>query len=207
MQLETEVAVQVLGQAILTVGGADFAPAPAALERLQARLRDDGDFTATLGGCLLSRRGETILLFREAVACATAVELTPERPVTWDERFVVSLKLWKRPSRAGTPAPSCVEIDPFLPSYIAAVGPQGLANRPLSAQLAGIAPQARPALPGLWQDDKLLTVGVPLDAAEPADVEWLAFGSEFYKLDVSFQPRRPATSCGFTVVLSPRHTM
>jgi tRNA(Ile)-lysidine synthase len=207
MSLETEMALQALGQAILTVGGADFAPAPAALERLRDRLRDDGDFTTTLGGCLLSRRGETLSLFREAAACAPAVELTPEQPIMWDKRFVVSLMLRKRPGSGAPPEPRAVEVDPSMPLYVAAVSEQGLANRPLAAQLAAIAPQARPALPGLWQNGKLLTVAVPLDAADPRDIEWLAIGGKFYKLDVSFQPRRPATSCGFTVVLSARHTM
>lgn len=197
LSLEPQMAARLLAQILLAIGGADFAPAPAALERLLGRLSGAARVTATLGGCVLVRRGEILTLFREAADCAEPILLAPGQVALWDRRWVVNLMACAE--EAGLAARR-IQVAPSLPLRMGAVGAHGLANRPLSAHLAAVLPLARPTLPALWQDDNLLTVAVPVAAGAVPALEYLAIGSELYKLDVSFQPWRPATSCGFTVV-------
>lgn len=198
LSLGMETASRLLAQLLPSIGGADFPPAPAALARLLERLNGAPEVTTTLGGCVLLRRGERLMLFREAADCGETIPLSPGQTVIWDRRWMVALSAYTYTGLRRIDATFCVP--PTLPLRVGAVGTHGLANRPLSARLAAVLPLARPALPALWHDDNLLTVGVPVAGGEMPDVECLAIGPELYKLDVSFQPYRPATSCGFAVV-------
>ncbi len=139
-----EIAGRALQQTLLAVGGRPYPPRRVRLGRLLDALRADSPRTAghTLGGCRLLRRGERLLICREAGAIEQVLE--PEAGVwqSWDGRFAIrvngevaglsvralgALDRWRRAGLEAAPAPA-------LPAEV------------------------RPSLPALWQADRLLVV-------------------------------------------------
>ena len=87
---EAEVGLRALAHAVMTVGGRPYTPRWERLSGLFARIAEAGFRGATLGGCRVQRRGETLLIAREASAVET-LEVRPGARVRWDGRFEVSL--------------------------------------------------------------------------------------------------------------------
>jgi tRNA(Ile)-lysidine synthase len=155
------IARRALQQTLAAVGGKVYPPRHARLSPLLDALREDrGARARTLGGCRILRRGERLLVCREAGAIDHVVEPRVGVWHKWDGRFVVcvtgevaGLRVravgddgWRQRARLPEPA-----VSPDLP---AAVGP---------------------SLPALWRGDRLLAVAAPGSivpcAAEPASIE------------------------------------
>lgn len=197
---------QILRQALALVGAAVFPPAPAALEHVIGKLkamRQNDELTVTLAGCLLGARQGRLRICREAKACAGAVPLQENQPVLWDRRFRATVR-WAALRWA------CLgerDGEGLLQAFVAAVGKYGLRGQSLTPDLKAIPQPAREALPALWQQGQMLAVGTVRAQGSPVLAEEQGAGQPLYTLDVSFLPSQPATSCGFTVVPPPRHTM
>jgi tRNA(Ile)-lysidine synthase len=197
---------QVLRQVLEMVGAARFPPPPsglaAVIDKLQGTPAGDRNLTATLGGCRLVARGGRMSVFREADGCDGPLPVTPGKWQLWDRRFQVRAVMTADQGQGG-------ERDgPVTPQIrIAAIGKYGLRGLSLPPSLKSVPIAAREALPGLWLDGRLRSVGEvrTADAAEFSAPE--AFGDPNYRLEVSFLPARAATSCAFTVVTPTRHTM
>jgi tRNA(Ile)-lysidine synthase len=193
-----EVGRALLRQGLMLIGNRDYAPGPGRIARLLSMLRQQSVLRLTLGGCLVTSHRGVVSLFREAAACEGSRPLAGGQWLIWDGRFAVTLS-----SRAG--ATMADHGEP--PFEIAAIGEYGLANRRLPTALAVLPQPARAAFPGLWQGGRLVGIArlgcrkAADDAAEDDPA------SSIHRLDVCFRPTQAATSCGFTVVLPPRHTM
>ncbi len=87
-----ERARRALQQTLLAVGGRPYPPRQARLARLLDELRADQRLTGrTLGGCRLLRRGERLLVCREAGAITEVLEPQSGAWQSWDDRFAVRL--------------------------------------------------------------------------------------------------------------------
>ncbi len=87
---EAEVGLRALAHAVMTVGGRPYTPRWERLSGLFARIGEAGFRGATLGGCRILRRGEALLIAREAAA-VESLEVGPGARVRWDGRFEVAL--------------------------------------------------------------------------------------------------------------------
>ncbi len=87
---EAEVGLRALAHAVTTVGGRPYTPRWERLSSLFARIAEAGFRGATLGGCRILRRGDVLLIAREAAAVET-LEVQPGSQVRWDGRFEISL--------------------------------------------------------------------------------------------------------------------
>jgi tRNA(Ile)-lysidine synthase len=134
---------------VRSVGGRDYPPREARLDRLLERLPAGLAAGRTLGGCrILPWRG-ALLICREPQAIEEAVALAPGSAVLWDGRF--------RIERSGEGPPLMVR----------ALGRTGLDALGAPASLRRLPAPVRPSLPSLWHGDEL--VGVPhLGALRPA---------------------------------------
>jgi tRNA(Ile)-lysidine synthase len=134
---EAELAADILGRVVATIGGLYYPPRRERLDRLARELLGAGIGRGrTLGGCrLLAERGR-ILVVREAVSMAPGITVTPGETAFWDGRF--RFRLDEGPAdltlgALGTGVPR--ETVPFLPRRVL------------------------PTLPALRQGDRV--VGIP----------------------------------------------
>lgn len=84
-----EIVLRALSRLVVAIGGHDVPPRLAQVERLAARLGEDGFRGATLGGVSVAPRAQGLVFLREprAARAAAAVTLAAEGPVLWDGRF------------------------------------------------------------------------------------------------------------------------
>jgi tRNA(Ile)-lysidine synthase len=164
------------GWLLQCLGGTDYPVGEARRAEALTRLEADQTADFTLGGCLLRRRGKKLEIHRDWGAIGHCLDALPGEQALWDDRFAVVL------------APT---LEPKAPFTIARLGESGLrqlerlGHSPARSGIPGLVPAAtRPALPALWQGDRL--VAVP----------HLGFGSG---LSARFRPARGAASGGFTV--------
>ncbi len=80
-----------LSRLLGAVGGGDLPPRRARVGRLAERLKAGGEpFTATLGGCIVTRRRDGVVwICREPALCAAALPPRAGRVRRWDNRFEV----------------------------------------------------------------------------------------------------------------------
>lgn len=146
-QAPFELALRVLSRALRAVGG-QTPPRRAKLEKMLSDLRL-GVKRATLGGCVLDARGDTLRIFREAGRMARRpVPIAPGQTLLWDGRFRISLA-------ASAPTGACIaplgEAGWRIAASASVPAKSGAAVRgALPPRLAGI------ATPALWGGDTLL---------------------------------------------------
>jgi tRNA(Ile)-lysidine synthase len=175
------IARRALQQTLATVGGKVYPPRHARLFPLVDALRDErGARARTLGGCRILRRGETLLVCREAGAIEHEIE--PQAGVwrTWDRRFMVRV--------TGDAAGFRVR----------AVGEDGWRQRARPPQPAGRADLPAvvgPSLPALWQGDRLLVV------AEPGSTVPCATGPA--AIEARYRPPQPLAGAPFAAGRPP----
>jgi tRNA(Ile)-lysidine synthase len=159
---------------VRSVGGRDYPPREARLDRLLERLRAGLAGGRTLGGCRVLPWRDAVLICREPQAIEDEVPLVPGEPVLWDGRFRLEL-------RGEVPALA-----------VRAVGGTGLrALRALATPPTGrnVPAPVRPGLPALWHGEEL--VAVPhLGAMKPE----LARDAQ---LSVRFSPAWPLAGAPF----------
>ncbi len=174
-----EIARRALGNVMACIGGGQYPPRRAALERLLARLRAGAWSGArTLGGCHLGFEGDRLRVCRELRAARECLGLVPGGAGLWDGRFAV--RLGRARGTSSRRRAASLEVR--------ALGPAGWrALQGSEAEAAGRALPApvRLALPALWDLEGVCSVPhlnfwrVEL-AALPA-----------VTLDAVFRPRRP----------------
>jgi tRNA(Ile)-lysidine synthase len=174
---ELAVRAAALRQAMLSVGGADYA---SDVERILSSVVLQAAPAQTLGGCLFRAVQGRLCVFREA-AMASRMRVAPGWAGIWDSRFGVRV--------AGT-------LPPAAEWAIGPLGEAGLRQAVgrfrVRLKRHALPLPARLALPALWQGEELvcqphLHLGEGL-AAWPA-------------------PRHSVTTCGFTVAAGPPHTI
>jgi tRNA(Ile)-lysidine synthase len=164
---------------VRSVGGHDYPPREARLDRLLERLQAGLTAGCTLGGCRIVPWRDAVLICRELRAIADEAPVVPGVPVLWDRRFRVELSgaapalVVRALGRAGPRA-----LDPLAPT-----------RRPLPAPV-------RPSLPSLWQGDELFAVP-HLGAMVPA----LARNA---RLRVCFKPAWPLAGAPFHAEVAAR---
>jgi len=181
---DPDVRVGILRQALLAVGGHEFAPAPDRLRQLAAagpeRIR------TTLAGCILTARRGSLTICREAGNIRDHRPVSPGWAGTWDHRFALKVATGLDP--AGD--------DPVGGLAIAPLGESGQRQAVdkfgVRLKRHPVPEAARAALPALWRGEIL--------AAQPH----LGLGEG---LAARLNPRHAVTTCGFTVALRPPHTM
>jgi len=170
------VAETALAALAATIGVTAYQPRRARVARLRAALAVAPRRGATLGGChFVPWRGH-ILVLREIAHAAPPAALAPGQSGVWDRRFVASLP---------EAAPRCVMIGHLGRAGIAEL------NR-LAPQLRGgtLPAVVRPHLPAAWDESGLLCVPDLGYRRAPATA----------LPRFRFNPLRPLTSAGFTVV-------
>ena len=171
-----------LARLLATVGGRAYPVASPALARLAAGEIASG---ATLGGCIIVRRGADLLWCREPGRIGQRLDLPPARTGHWDGRFAV------RHERG----PATVAIR--------ALGPEGLnsLDRGVRRRLraAAIPAAALQALPAAW-------VGADLVACPPLRSYGLSCSPDFSIIS-TLQPVLPLAAAAFggvNVVSNPQ---
>jgi tRNA(Ile)-lysidine synthase len=150
---EEELRLRVATRLISAFGGQEVVPRLSKLEALMARLAAPDFEGATLGGCILARKGGTLFVYREPErAELERLELAPGEVGVWDRRFRVA---------------TAPEVG--APVVVRALGPGGYATLRKKLETDPGMTQALPparaaaALPSFWQGGRLLDVP-PLSA-------------------------------------------
>ncbi|HLJ64952.1 MAG TPA: tRNA lysidine(34) synthetase TilS, partial [Stellaceae bacterium] len=166
-----EIGLRALAAILTTVSGHPYPPRLQGLERLLGGLPRVTEGGKTLGGCrLLASRG-TVLVCREPAAMASAVPLVPGGLARWDGRFGLKVPL---------DAPQGLTFGALL-------------TLPGIARPGDIPGAVVPTLPALRLDREVV-FAPHLRYVKPGwDAAWV-------KERVRFQPTRPLTHAGFTVV-------
>ncbi len=125
---------------VRSVGGREYAPREARLDRLLERFPAGLAAGRTLGGCRILPWRDAILICREPQAIEEAVPLAPGSPVLWDGRFRIELS-------GAAPA--------LMVRAFARAGLGALAAPP---DLRRLPAPVRPSLPSLWHGDELVAV-------------------------------------------------
>ena len=157
------------------IGGGDFVPATAALERLDAAfLAEGGALRRTLGGCRLNPWQDRLLVVRENRHAPPAQALGPGMAVQWG-RFRCRL------GRRGTAG-----------AWVDALGPEGWRQvRSRQPELGRSLPlQVLPVLPALW--DRHGPLAVP-------HLAYLRAGASASGFRAEFRPARTLAETPFTV--------
>lgn len=166
-----EVRLRLLARALAFVGGRDYGPRLAALERLEAAVSGGLAGRRTLAGCAVSPTAEGVVLHREpgrrGLATAT---VSAGRAIVWDGRFRVELE-------AGAVGEARVVAIGTLPRALAADAHAALARAQAGAALAHcpdtVRRAARDAAPAVVGNDRVLAVagaggaGVAIALARP----------------------------------------
>lgn len=181
-EMEHVLGLRVLAALVTCIGGAVFSPRQARLSRLyEALLAEEKPAARTLGGCRVLRRGDYLLVVREAGRCPV-VNLQEGASTLWDSRYGIDLR---RPLK-GKPRRCTIQ----------ALGDTGWAKirdenlLPLAYQLPRA---ARAALPALYLGNTI------------AAVPHLGYARETSKspgvlhANVRFMPAKPASSVVFPV--------
>jgi tRNA(Ile)-lysidine synthase len=159
---------------VRSVGGRDYPPREARLDRLLERLQGGLAAGCTLGGCRIVPWRDAVLICRELRAIADEAPLVPGVPVLWDRRFRVELS-------GAAPA--------LVVRALGRAGPRALGALALPSTRRPVPAPVRPSLPSLWDGEEL--VAVPhLDAITSA----LARNA---RLGVSFTPAWPLAGAPF----------
>jgi tRNA(Ile)-lysidine synthase len=169
--------IKALGAILTTISGSDFPPRTERIERLYRALGACGvTEDRTLGGCLILRRRERILVCREPAAVAAPQPLVPGQAAHWDGRFWVTL--------AGT-APARLTLGALGADAPAVAREQG------KSATSRLPAAVRASLPAL-RDSKGV-VAVPALGYFKTRVEAEA-------CRIEFRPIRSLTGAGFTIV-------
>jgi tRNA(Ile)-lysidine synthase len=171
----TEIGLRALAAILTMIGGSDYPPRLARLERLYHTLQGGSlGGGRTLGGCRVVARRGSVVVCREPAAMAPPVPAPPGALVAWDGRFRLALA-------AGAPAGLRL-------GALGSAPVESAAAEPLPALV-------RAGLPALLEEQGEV-VAVPLLAYAKSGYNgaWIARSRIF------FRPTRPLTGSGFTVV-------
>lgn len=170
-----EFGIRALSRLLSCVSGADTAPRLERLEQLYRHLGEDGPGRGrTLHGCRVTRRGDAILICREAGRALPPVAVGSGGPVTWDGRFVLRLR-----TRRGARLPDGLSL-----GALGAEGWHQLIQAAPELRRTGPPAAAARSLPALWCRG-MVAVVPHLDYADRAARGWLA------ALTIEFRPLRP----------------
>lgn len=143
-----ELRLRVMTRLVAAFGGQSLPVRLARLETLVARMSTPAFEAATLGGCIVTRKGGAICVYREPERVSLEqLELAPGGVAVWDRRFRVT-------ASEGLDAPVVVRA-------LGAPGYAALRRRlEVDAGMAHALPPARAgaALPSFWQGQALLDV-------------------------------------------------
>lgn len=191
-----ELGRRALARVLTTVGGAEYGPRLASLERLHGRIAAGLSAGATLGGCrVLPRRGR-LLVVREGRNLPVA-RLQAGQTLLWDGRFEVALR---RPGgrtggrMGGRAATGELELGPLGGSgwaEVRALAPGAAPGAAPGVEMARIPAPARASLPALRDGRGVLAVP-QLGYQRP---ESAAAGLRYCR----FRPRNPLIFSAFTV--------
>ena len=87
MEAPLEVGLRLLTQTLIAASGGIYGPRFDAIARLHSRLFRDEQCRATLSGCVVTRSGGTVRVFREAAAIDDRRSFSPGDDIIWDGRF------------------------------------------------------------------------------------------------------------------------
>ena len=128
---------------VRSVGGRDYPPREARLDRLLERLRAGLVGGRTLGGCRILPWRDAVLICREPQAIQGAVPLAPDSPVLWDGRFRLDLT---------------GEAPALLVRALGHAGRRALGGLAVPPSMRQLPVPVRPGLPSLWHGDELVAV-------------------------------------------------
>ena len=175
-QAPREIALRVLAAVLATIGGSDYPPRLARIERLYDELLREGlGGGRTLGGCHVVARGGSILVCREFAGTPDAIAMGSGDRAIWDRRVVLAL-------------PKSLQGVLSLASLGAAREGVLAAAR---ERLTRVPAPARASLP-VFRDSRALVVAMPA-------IEWAApgYGSALAEGLTRFRPQRPLAPRGF----------
>jgi tRNA(Ile)-lysidine synthase len=154
-QLDRPMRLRTLSRALVSVGGAEYPPRGASLERLAEELAEDGASVHTLGGCRIEAAYNSIGITREAEAITDEIALSDLSPYRrWDNRFVFSiLPRW--------------DHDGITVRALKNISRKTLVQKGADS-IAALPALIRSSLPGLFIENDLL--GVPALVAQAADL-------------------------------------
>ncbi len=151
--------LRVLSRALRTVGGAEYPPRGASLERLAVQLMNAQTLNLTLGGCIIQLRKNAIHIIREAGLIEEELPLSSCTTYRrWDNRFVFNAKH-------------------DFESYNVTIRVLGALSRAMlekrNQAVAELPAAVRASLPGVFMGQKLICL--PRFTGENADLSQQAF--------------------------------
>jgi tRNA(Ile)-lysidine synthase len=142
-----EIARRALQQALAVIGGRDYPPRTARLDRLlEALVATPSGAGRTLAGCRIVPRGSDLLICREPAATAPPLVLETDVWQLWDRRW---LARWRA---TGDLEPRAVV------RMLGADGWRQCKGHPTCAVLRDLPAAVRIGLASVWQDERLLAV-------------------------------------------------
>lgn len=173
-----EIGLRALAAVLTAIGGSDYPPRRARLQRLYDECSRNGlGQGRTLGGCRVLARDGALLVCREAAGLQDRTAVPPGSHAIWDRRFQTALP--KNASRG-------------LTLGALGVDRQGLPTAVLK-RLAAVPAAARPTLPALRDKDGSLVALPGIGWAKPR-------AAVLVEGWIRFRPLRQLAPLGFTVV-------
>ena len=174
-ELERVSRTAILGRLLATIGGRAY---PVAADKLSRIADDSFDTPVTLGGCIIVRRRDVLLICREPGRIRHRLTLAPGASGQWDGRFAVRHEQ----------GPLAVEIRP-----LGAEGVQMLGDAARSTlRLAHVPVAVLHGLPAAW-------AGASLAACPPLERYGLCAEAGF-SITAALRPALPLTTASFTGV-------
>jgi tRNA(Ile)-lysidine synthase len=143
MAAPCDVRRRAIRDSVRSIGGRDYPPREARLDRLLDRLRAGSWGGRTLGGCRILPWRDALLICREPQAIENEILLAPGAAVLWDGRFRLELR-----GRA----------PPLVVRALGGIGLRALgawATLPIGRTVPA---PVRPGLPALWRGGELVAV-------------------------------------------------
>ncbi len=175
-----ELGLRALARVLITVGGAEYGPRLASLERLHGRISAGLTAGATLGGCRVLPRRDCLLVVREA-RNLPVVRLDAGQKLLWDGRFEVA----RRRTRVRR------EIGEFGLGALGTAGWAEVRGAAPAAVAARIPAPARASLPAI--SDRLGVLAVPQLGYRRPDLSATVLKS------CRFRPKNALINSAFTV--------
>jgi hypothetical protein len=153
-QLPERLADLALARSVQAVTCGPYPPSTASLASISTMARKEAASARTLGGAWIAVVDAAILVCREAGRVTDDQAIEPDRPVTFDRRFVVAC--------GGGPAG--LRVRPLRVDGVV----QLPAERRKQLRRARVPARAIQALPGIWLEDRLLASAAGTRTAELA---------------------------------------
>ncbi|WP_157845975.1 tRNA lysidine(34) synthetase TilS [Kiloniella litopenaei] len=176
-KIQPDIFKRALQRTLLTIGGGNYSPGTAKLDRLVLSLMNPEPTKMTLAGCEIVQKDHTIFLVREN-RLVPQLLLTPGLECLWDNRFFVQVHEEMKSSS-------------LLLRTLGERGWQDLCELHPAVKNIAVSSFARYSLPAVYHGDKIITV----PHLEYLNPDWI----DEIQMKIRFEPKNMLIQLPFTV--------